>query len=207
VAPGAWPVRFQGGWEARWQDPLRHGCVAAAEEGILDVMTKVDTLNRDAIERADAFVLTLGLIETWVDSATGLHAWSSKVRTVSPEPARFSFHLSTYEENLDNVRWICRTLSRRFPGKPIIISVSPVPLLKTYTGWDIVVANTYSKSMLRTVAGAVDIEFADVTYWPSYELCTHADIYKPDGRHVADEAVGHIVTRFLEAHAAVAATR
>jgi hypothetical protein len=202
IAPGAWLARFQGGWEARWQDPLRHGCIAITEDGILDVMAKTDAVSRDALERAEAFIFTLGIIETWVDTVTGLHAWSSKVRSVSPEPDRFAFHLSTYEENLDNLRWVCRTIGERFPGKPIVISVSPVSMLNTYTGWDVIKANTYGKSLLRTAAGAVEQEFPDVTYWPSYELCTHADIYKPDGRHVTDEAVRHVVSQFLEAHAA-----
>jgi GSCFA family len=202
VAPGAWNVRFQGGWEALWQDPLRHGCVATTEAGILDVMAKTDAISLDALERADAFVFTLGIIESWVDTVTDLHVWSSKVRSVSPDPERFAFHLSTYEENLENLRWVCSTIGERFPGKPVVVSVSPVSMLNTYTDWDVVAANTYGKSMLRTVAGAIEVEFPHVTYWPSYELCTHADIYKPDGRHVRDDAVDHVVSQFLAAHAA-----
>ena len=202
VAPGAWTARFQGGWEARWQDPTRHGCIAATEDGILDVMAKTDALSREALERAEAFIFTLGIIETWVDRVTGLTAWSSKVRSVSPEPERFEFHLSTYEENLDNLRWVCRTIGERFPGKPVVVSVSPVAMLNTYTQWDVIKANTYGKSMLRTVAGAIETEFDHVTYWPSYELCTRADIYKQDGRHVRGDAVDHVVSQFLEAHAA-----
>jgi hypothetical protein len=207
IKPGAWNARYQGGWEALWQDPLRHGCVARTEEGILDVMQKVDVVSRDALEQAEAYVFTLGLIETWVDTVTGLHAWSSKVRSVSPDPERFVFHLSTYEENLANLRWVCQTIADRFPGKPVIVSVSPVSMLNTYTGWDIVKANTYGKSLLRTVAGALETEFPHLTYWPSYELCTHADIYKPDGRHARDDAVDHTVQRFLEAHAAGGSSR
>jgi hypothetical protein len=207
IAPGQWLARYQGGWEARWQDPLRHGCVAVTEDGILDLMRKTDAISREALERADAFVFTLGIIESWVDTTTGLHAWSSKVRSVSPTPERWEFHLSTYEENLENLRWVCQTIGERFPGKPVVISVSPVSMLNTFTGWDVVKANTYGKSMLRTVAGALETEFPHVTYWPSYELCTHADIYKPDGRHVRDDAVDHVVQQFLEAHAAGGAAR
>jgi hypothetical protein len=207
IAPGQWLARYQGGWEALWQDPLRHGCVATTEDGILDVMAKTDVLSRAALEQAEAYVFTLGLIETWVDTVTGLHAWSSKVRSVSTDPDRFVFHLSTYEENLANLRWVCGTIGERFPDRPVMISVSPVSMLNTYTGWDIIKANTYGKSVLRAVAGALETEFDHVRYWPSYEMCTHADIYKPDGRHATDEMVDHVVQQFLEAHAAGGARR
>ena len=202
VKPGKWKVLFQE-WEALWQDPLRHGVVALTEEGILDVMAKVDAITRDALERADAFVITLGLIESWVDTVTGRHVWSSKVRNVSPEPDRFTFHLSNYQENYENIRWVCQTISDRFPGKPIVLTVSPVGLLSTFSGRDIVVANTYSKSVLRAVAGAIDGEFANVTYWPSYEFAMSTDIYVEDGRHVLPQGVEYIVGSFLGAHASV----
>jgi len=200
VREGAWKVLVHK-WEARWQDPLRHGNVARTEEGMLDVMAKVDALTRDALLSADAFVITLGLIESWVDTQTGRHMWSAKVRNVSPEPDRFRFHLSTFQENYENIRWVCQTLADRFPGKPVILTVSPVGLLNTFSGRDIIVANSYSKSMLRTVAGAIDGEFPHVTYWPSYEFAMSTDIYEEDGRHVVPAGVEHIVSQFLGAHA------
>lgn len=199
VAPGAWTPRGRT-WEARYQDPLRHGVVAANEEAIVDVMAKVDDVTRTALLGADAFVITLGLIESWIDTITGLHAWSSKVSWVSPDPGRFRFHLGTYEENYENVAWICQTLADRCPGKPVIVTVSPVGLLQTYSGRDIVVANTYSKSVLRAVAGAIEADFQGVTYWPSYEFATSTDSFEADGRHVTRAAVDHIVSQFLAAH-------
>jgi hypothetical protein len=202
VAPGKWKVLVEG-WEALWQDPLRHGVVAQTEEGILDVMAKIDALTRDALERAEAFVITLGLIESWVDTETGRHVWSSKVRNVSPEPDRFQFRLTDYTENYEAIRWVCQTIADRFPGKPVVITVSPVGLLATFSGRDIVVANSYSKSVLRAVAGAIEVEFPHVTYWPSYEFAMSTDVYQEDGRHVLPEGVEYIISSFLAAHAAV----
>jgi hypothetical protein len=69
-----------------------------------------------------------------------------------------------------------------------------------------VVANNYSKSVLRAVAGAIEGEFPHVTYWPSYELAMSTDIYQEDGRHVLPEGVDYIIGSFLAAHAAVEET-
>lgn len=210
VTPGRWPITpGQWGhtdedyepWDARYQDPRRHGVIASSEEGIIDVMSKVDTLMREAIETAEVFIITLGLIESWVDTQTGSHVWSSKVRAVSPTRNRFQFHQSDYGENYANLAWVCDTIADRFPGRPIVITVSPVGLLRTFTDNDVVVANNYSKSVLRAVAGAIDAAYDHVTYWPSYELALVSDVFKEDGRHVERHAVDHIVDRFIAAHA------
>jgi len=206
VKPGAWKIEDVGQsgaepWEALFQDPLRHGVVAATEPGILDVMTKVDNLTRTAIESADAFILTLGLVESWIDTETDRHVWSARAATVSPDKDRFRFHRSDYGENYENMAWVCEAVAERFPGRPIIVTVSPVGLLRTFTDDDVVVANSYSKSVLRAVAGALSSEYSHVSYWPSYELAMAADVFKEDGRHVQREAVDHIVDTFLQAHA------
>ncbi len=209
IAPGRWtvaPDEFGSSgdfepWDARFQDPLRHGVVAASEEDIIDVMGKVDDLTRAAVEDASAYIITLGMVESWIDSQTGMHMWSSKVHNVAPDRDRYTFHMSNYQENYDNLAWICDTVADRFGDRPIIVTVSPVSMLRTFTGKDIVVANNYGKSMLRTVAGALADDFDHVTYWPSYEYGIAGDHYEEDGRHVDRGAVGRMIDVFLEAHA------
>ncbi len=201
IEPGQWRVAPDEPWDALFQDPLRHGVVAASEEDIIDVMGKVDTLTRRAIEDASAYIITLGMVESWIDSQTGIHMWSSKVPNVAPDRDRYRFHMSDYGENYDNLAWICNALSERFGPRPVIVTVSPVSMLRTFTGKDIVVANNYGKSMLRTVAGALADDFDQVTYWPSYEYGIAGDHYEDDGRHVDRDAVGRMIDVFLEAHA------
>ena len=209
-APGFDPVRAfgrAGGREANprgdfWQDACRMMVFGADEEAMVDLTAKLDASVRTAVASADVFIISLGLIETWVDVETGRHAWGAEVREVAPDPDRYRFHLSTYEENLDNVRWICRALAEHRPGCRVVLTVSPVGLGRTFSGRDITVANTYSKSLLRTVAGAVEAEMDHVTYWPSYEMAVRGNLFDVDQRHVTDEGVAYIMERFLAAHAA-----
>jgi len=52
----------------------------------------------------------------------------------------------------------------------MLVTVSPVPLLSTFRDVDVLVANTYSKSVQRA---AIDEFIADadgVDYFPSYEF-------------------------------------
>ena len=71
--------------------------------------------------------------------------------------------------------------------KKIIFTVSPIPLYFTFTDQDIVVANKYSKSILRS---AVDqfIDNKDIFYFPSFEIIQDCvgwpNSFKEDKRHV-----------------------
>ena len=192
------------GWSAPsgscWQDAARMDVYADDPERLQAVSAAITDATRRAIDGADVIIISLGLIETWRDTSNGRHAWSFKVAQNAVEAERFGFHLSSYEENLDNVRWVCRALADRRPGVPIVLTVSPVGLSRTFTDRDVTVANTYSKSMLRTVAGAVDLEIDQVRYWPSYEIATRANLFANDLRHISDEGVDYIIGRFLAAH-------
>ena len=209
--PDAWSldaVPSTGGRQVQWapeggsfvQDPARMWVFGADVDALADLSARITEASRVALEVADVIIISLGLIETWVDDETGRHVWSAGVRGTSLDPERFRFHLSTYEENLDNVRWICDALAAHRPGARIVLTVSPVGLGRTFTGRDVVVANTYSKSVLRAVAGAVEAERSDVTYWPSYEIATRANLFGGDLRHITDTGVEFIVNRFVAAH-------
>ena len=96
---------------------------------------------------------------------------------------------------------VCSLLKNHFPDKPVILTVSPVPLTRTFTSNDIVVANTESKSILRAVAARLAKENANVTYWPSYEIALARDLFEDDGRHVRREGIDLIVDQFIKVHA------
>ncbi|MCB0996404.1 MAG: GSCFA domain-containing protein [Acidimicrobiales bacterium] len=147
-------------------------------------------------------VITLGLVEVWRDTHTGMYL------NITPTPAmmrahpgRYRFEVSGFTENRANVEAIWELLARTgCEDQQIVVTVSPVPLMATFSDRDIVVANTYSKSLLRTVAEDWSHAHDNVHYFPSYEIVTNSNrglAWMPDGRHVRGELVGHIMQTFL----------
>lgn len=185
------------------QDPYRRDVFAVDLTAMEETDQKISGCIRAAIEQADVYIITLGLTEVWRDRETGLYVWSEKVRRRSPDMKRFEFIRSTFQENYDNVRWVCDLLAERYPDKKVILTVSPVPLARSFSGDDVVVANNYSKSLLRTVAGQLESELQNVYYWPSFEIASRMDVFEADGRHVTDEGVGFIVGNFLKAYSTI----
>jgi hypothetical protein len=76
-----------------------------------------------------------------------------------------------------------------------------VPLGATFSGQDIGVANAYSKSTLRAVAGDFVAGRDDADYFPSYEIVTESApklAWLDDMIHVREDLVRCVVAHFLE---------
>ena len=181
----------------RWQDPYRKRVYAVNRESLFNLSSKISGCIRTAIHNADIYVITLGLTEVWKNNTNGLF-----INQAPSEKPGFSFVESTYEQNYDNMHRVCSLLEDHFPGKPVILTVSPVPLNRTFTSNDIVVANMESKSILRAVAARVAKEKKNVTYWPSYEIALARDLFEDDGRHVRRAGIDLIVDQFIKVHTA-----
>lgn len=196
VVPGS--LRKRLGTSARWQDPYRREVYATSRESIESVSDAITQTIGEGIHGADVYILTLGLIETWVDEVSARHVWSERVRRLVSRPERIRFHHSNYDENLTNLRRVCDLIHHHYPDRLVVLTVSPVALGETFSGTDVVSANTLSKSLLRTVAGQIQRDHPYLRYWPSYELAQRNDIFEPDGRHVKLPTVSHIVEAFVE---------
>jgi hypothetical protein len=151
---------------------------------------------------ADVVILTLGLIEAWVDLETGLilnEAPAPKVLARNKE--RFGFErltLEQCEEALAEIHDILKSHGK--PGQKIILTVSPVPLGRTFTADDIIVANTTSKSTLRVAAMRMAERTDGLDYFPSYEAVLHSHpalSWQSDRLHVSDVVVGRIIQTFM----------
>lgn len=154
--------------------------------------------------RADAVVITLGLIEAWRDCTRD--RWVSRApvgRKYEDDDTVYRLEvldypacLSAMEQTLD----IVRSLN---PDVRFLVTTSPVALTATFTGDDILVANTHSKSVLRAVAGHLGATHPDVDYFPSYEavmLTRDWRVCERDHSHVTDAAVGRIVRSLIDAY-------
>jgi hypothetical protein len=151
-------------------------------------------------------IITLGLAEIWYDTVTGYYL--NDVLRPSVQrlyPHRFEMHILTFQEAfdyLDKALMLLRKHGHR--DLRVVLSVSPVPLMATHRAMDVIVANSYSKSMLRTVAEAICEKYDWIDYYPSYEAVMLSDrriTWEADLIHVTKEIVelnvGRMVDRYM----------
>ena len=155
---------------------------------------------------SETIIITLGLIECWLDRRTGQYVEFSPLLHKHNDAGRFAFRRLTFQEAYDYTRKALELLGTR----NILLTTSPVPLARTFTSDDVIVANTYSKSVLRAVAGQIAEEFANVDYLPTYEsvmLTKQTYVWSNDLTHVEAAFVGRIVARMCEQYASESVLR
>lgn len=158
---------------------------------------------REAIERLDVFVFTLGLTECWRSRADGaVFPLCPGVAGGKFEPARHEFvNLDVGEVTKDLLASIDLVRARNRKAK-IILTVSPVPLIATAESRHILVSTTYSKSVLRVAAEMASQARASVAYFPSYEIITgsfnRGRYFADDLRSVTEEGVDHVMRLFFK---------
>ena len=91
------------------------------------------------------------------------------------------------------------------PTVRFVLTVSPVPLTATATSSHVLLATTYSKSVLRAVAGSLAERFADVDYFPSYEVVmshpSRGIYFEQNMRSVTPAGVEAVMAYFFREHA------
>ncbi len=177
----------------------------------LPMADRTETLRRRAIvtqvnarvASCRVMIITLGLVEVWRDiEADIVINTTPPPEAMSRYPGRYEFRVSNFSENLANLEQIHALLARfGHPDAQIVVTVSPVPLMATFTQQDIVVANTFSKSLLRTAAQEWAAAHPNVNYFPSYEMVLNSArdaAWLEDMRHVQGRLVNHIMDTFLK---------
>jgi GSCFA family len=164
----------------------------------------IQMVNRRAAQCRVIFV-TLGLVEVWRDIETDTFLNSTPFfNLLELYPDRYEVHVTDFAQNLANLERI-HELLRQFghPDVKIVVTVSPVPLMATFSEEDIVLANTYSKSLLRAVAQHWSAAHDNVHYFPSYEIVQNSDrsqTWEDDLRHVKPQVVKHIMDVFVQCY-------
>lgn len=154
------------------------------------------------ITDAEVFVFTLGLTEGWENIETG------QCYPLCPGTAggvfdaqKHVFRNYTYPEIKADLDAAFAQMWEMNPNLRILLTVSPVPLTATASGDHVLVATTYSKSVLRAVAGDLAAGAARVDYFPSYEIIsgapTRAMFFEPNMRSVAKQGVALVMTHFF----------
>ncbi|QPK90935.1 GSCFA domain-containing protein (plasmid) [Bacillus velezensis] len=166
----------------------------------LDVMARA--------KDADVVIITLGYVETWYDNKLGLYLNTSPPQPlIKADPDRFEFRVLSYNDILDALHDVhALLLKHRTKPLKMLVTVSPVPLLSTFRDVDVLVANTYSKSVQRAAIDEFIRDAEGVDYFPSYEfvILSNPELAwsRGDYRHVSPDLVARImsnvVTQYVE---------
>jgi len=149
----------------------------------------------------DIFILTLGLTEGWYHPERGVHINDAANVLGFRNRSAFEFVVFDFNDHMAALEELHTVVKQRNPKCRFIVTVSPVPLQATFTGQDVVVANMFSKSTLRAVAGAFCAAHPDADYFPSYEmvmLSNQAKTWKDDRRHVDSTFSTEIAKTFID---------
>jgi hypothetical protein len=153
------------------------------------------------IGEADVFIFTLGLTETWIEMQTALALSSTPgCGHGAFDPARHEFHNATLEEVVDELQRSIDLLRKLNPRLHILLTLSPVPLVATYTPVSAVEATFYSKSLLRQAIAIACASRSHVSYFPSYEIITNPHVigenFAADMRSISDAGVARVMAHF-----------
>lgn len=182
-------------------DPHAHfKFINVGKEETLARRQELIQINR-RVKESRIVIFTLGLSEVWKDNKTGLFMNFSPTKEMSDScPERFSFHVTSYEENMQAMREVYDLLEKYgHPDFQMVVTVSPVSLAASFRDQDVVLSNCYSKSVLRCVADSIS-QLPRAHYFPSYEIITcspYQHVWREDRRHPSHEVVHHITKLFL----------
>jgi tetratricopeptide (TPR) repeat protein len=184
----------------RWSRPVSKKVAVERRQQIQTVYQR--------LADADVLILTLGLAEAWYDRSLGLYLNSAPLPSLlAAHPGRFVVRVMRQEE-------VCRYLRKSFdliaqyckPTLRCLLTVSPVPLSVTFRAdMDVILANTYSKSVLRSAAEECCADYDFVHYYPSYEsviLSNRDRAWIEDQVHVTEEIVDTNISRMIAAYVA-----
>lgn len=165
---------------------------------------------KEALQSADGFIFTLGLAEVWRDKTNGHVFWRGVPQAVFNQD-KHELVVSNAEENAANIQRIYELIQEHCGPKPVLFTVSPIPLNATFRDMPCVLADCASKSILRTAVEYLALKnLPNAYYFPSFEVIRWlgAHMRRPtfgdpkanasvDSRHVPPEVVEAIVKAFI----------
>lgn len=196
----------------RYRNLLRPSVLSYASPTLLIADDAAHLRNVAAMIRdANVFIFTLGLTETWIEMQTGLALPSTPgCGHGAFDPARHQFHNASLEEVVDELQQSVDLLRRLNSSLHVLLTLSPVPLVATYTPVSAVEATFYSKSLLRQAIAIACASRSNVSYFPSYEIITNPHViaqnFQADMRSISDAGVARVMAHFRARYLAAADT-
>ncbi|MDO5631736.1 MAG: GSCFA domain-containing protein [Paracoccus sp. (in: a-proteobacteria)] len=194
-------------WErdGRFFDALRPGIDPvgqATSEDVIALRAAHLAAVRRMFAELDVFVFTMGLTEGWelIEDGT-MFPMAPGTVAGTYDKARYRFRNLRYGGVDRDMRGFWDRLRSVNPSARMLLTVSPVPLAATASRDHVMVATSYSKSVLRAVAGDLASTLDDVAYFPSYEIISahpsRAMFYEPDLRNVNPFGVSLVMSHFF----------
>lgn len=194
--------------QGRWYDLLRPNIQQSGFSSFDELaadrayhLTRV----RYLFESASVFIFTLGLTEAWVNSEFNFTypACPGTVRGTF-DPTKHSFKNFSVSEVAADLQRLVDQVSQINPTIKFILTVSPVPLVANRSEKNVLVASSYSKSVLRAAAGEIERDNPNVDYFPSYEIISHPASFgqylDSDLREVTQRGVAHVMDCFVSSY-------
>jgi len=189
--------------DGRVYDPFRplvpqHGH-ATVDDMLAERQRTLEAM-RASFSHTDVLVLTLGLTEGWRHRDGHAYPLCPGTMVGRFDPVLHQFvnqDAAAVQRDLEATFDALRAVN---PGMRFLLTVSPVPLTATATDQHVLVATMHAKSVLRTVAGALQRAHDDVDYFPSYELiashATRGQHYDDNLRTVKGAGVDQVMAHF-----------
>lgn len=170
------------------RDPFRRNIIYNKNRCEADFsMHVVDS--KTALISCNVLILTLGLIELWTYKYSSYPFYRVPPKKYFEEdPNKYRFSVKNYDDCFNALEmFITRVKRHNANGHSMktILSVSPIPLHATFrTDVDIITANQYSKSVLKSVCNDLTDNY-EVFYFPAYEyVLSQPNPFIEDNRHV-----------------------
>ena len=191
------------GRSVSYQDPYKRLTFGADPEKLLSAVSQVNSVIDSGISNASIFFFTFGMAEVFKKKDNGLIAGQKPAYLGGGGSTELDFHAIRFVDNYENLEQIRAIIKANNPNARLVVTVSPVPLERTFSGNDIVVANMAGKSMLRACLEEFSDNYDDVTYFPAYEIVSmigESAFERRDLRHVDQKVVSTIMHGFVSAH-------
>lgn len=189
----------------RYYDSLRPGVepggFASAAEALASRIGTARAFG-NSIRAADVFVFTMGLTEGWENRDTGqVYPMCPGTLAGQFDPDLHLFKNYSYPEIAADFNIALKLLKALNPNIRVLLTVSPVPLTATATEAHVLLATTYSKSVLRAVAGDMAQTHPEVDYFPSFEVISGTPsggaFYEDNLRSVRRDGVDIVMSYFF----------
>ena len=156
------------------------------------------------LRTADVFIFTLGLTEAWQHVSGHTYPMCPGTAAGSYDPTLHKFVNFTCSQVSSDLRNLIGHMHDINPALKIILTVSPVHLVATHENTNVLLASTYSKSVLRSACGEVAREFDFLDYFPAYEIVLSAASFgqylESDLRDISERGITHVMDTFFNAY-------